>query len=56
MLETLKKETKNDIDLLQDVYVPKSYNDFSNVIKKFYKSPNEKKIDVSKYLFVKKCT
>ena len=54
--ETLVKDSKNDIDLLQDVYIPKSYSDFSTVIKKFYKSPNDKKIDVSKYLFVKKCT
>lgn len=53
--ETIEKVDKKDINLLQDVYVPKSLQDFNTVINKFYKG-HESKIDVSKYLLVQKCT
>lgn len=53
--ETIERENKTDINLLQDVYVPKSFEDFNKVIKKFYNG-RDNKIDVSKYLLVKKCT
>lgn len=53
--ETTCYTAKNDINLLQDVYIPKSFQDFSKVIDKFY-SGSDNKIDISKYLFVKKYT
>lgn len=53
--ESIEKKVLDDINLLEDVYIPKSYDDFSNVIQKFY-SKDSDKIDITKYLLVKKCT
>ena len=53
--ESIEKKVLNDINLLEDVYIPKSYDDFNNVIQKFY-SKNSDKIDITKYLLVKKYT
>ena len=45
---------KKDINLLQDVYIPKSLDDFNNILNKFYNAEKGNKIDISKYLLVKK--
>ena len=49
-------EEKKDINLLQDVYIPKSLDDFNNILNKFYNGDSCAKIDISKYLLVKKYT
>ena len=54
--ESIFKIEKTDINLLQDVYIPKSLDDFNNVLGKFYKGGASNKIDISKYLLVKKYT
>ena len=50
------KEEKTDINLLQDVYIPKSLDDFNNILNKFCNGDSGNKIDISKYLLVKKYT
>ena len=52
--ESSIKEEKKDINLLQDVYIPKSLDDFNNILNKFYNGDSCAKIDISKYLLVKK--
>ena len=54
--ETNVKEEKKDINLLQDVYIPKSSDDFNSILTKFYNAEKGNKIDISKYLIVKKYT
>lgn len=54
--ESTVKEEKKDINLLQDVYIPKSLEDFNTILNKFYKGDSSNKLDISKYLLVKKYT